>query len=164
MAPRKRSEAQEAQDDESPEARRRRREEFERTRVEDARALADARRKMFTQLRLWTVCPDKRCVRAKACAGNVERCLHERWHALVPPQTKSFLHKALTLVADGYGVEEAVRIAREQMQRHAAAAEPGNAGDAHARRAPAPQAAEPPPVPAASHPRHPLRGPRVRRL
>jgi hypothetical protein len=44
--------------------RRRQREEFERARADNERNPTAQRRHLFTAFKLWTICPDKRCMRA----------------------------------------------------------------------------------------------------
>jgi len=165
MASRKRNVSKE---DETPEAKRAARLEFQRQRAEEARLLAQARREVYTRLLLWTVCPDRRCLRARACAGDAERCTRERWHPLVPREMKALLLKTFALMEDGYSHAEASRMAAEEMQRHREAAARLDALEAQSTPAPAPQAAAPaslpapPPAPPRSSP--PYDGPRIRSL
>ena len=109
-------------EDDTPETKRRRREEFERQRAENARSLAEARHKVFTAYHLWLVCRDKRCMRARACVGDTDRCLYERWHVVIRQETKIWLHKVMGLLLEGYSNEDALRIANEDIRRHREAA------------------------------------------
>jgi hypothetical protein len=150
-----------AQDEASTEAleRRHRREQFERQRADNDRMRDEARRKMFTHFRMWTVCPDKRCLRAQACAGNVEECLNERWRPVVPAELKTLLQKSLALMADGCTPQEAVAAAQAEMKRHAEAAARVDERFPQGAATPLPRPA-PSPVAAPAPERH--RGPRVR--
>jgi hypothetical protein len=116
-----------------------------------------ARRNMFSHFRMWTVCPGKACMRARACRGDVERCLRERWHPLVPPRLKVLLQKTSALMANGMSPREAAAAAEADIARHDAAA---------AAQAPAPVPAAPASQPIKMPPR--IRksppGPRVRLL
>jgi len=160
MASRKRNDSE---TDETPEAKRAARLEFQRQRAQEARLLAEARSEVFTHLRLWTVCPEKRCLRARACAGDAERCVRERWHPLVPREIKALLLKTFALMEDGYSHAEAARSAREEMRRHREAAARLDALDAQDAPAPAAPAA-PAPVPAPPRSSAPQHGPRIRFL
>jgi len=142
--------------------RRRKREEFERERAEHARTLADARRHMFSHFKLWTVCPDRRCKRAQSCRGDVEQCLNQRWHPLVPQDLKAFVHKALGYQADGHSALEAARLAQDDMQRHIEAAKRVDEKYPQGVRTPVPAAAPPAPAPAPPRVEPPWRGPRIR--
>ena len=146
--------------------RRRKREEFERERAESARTLAAARRNMFSHFKLWTVCPDRRCKRAQSCRGDVEQCLNQRWHPLVPQDLKTFVHKALGYQNDGHSPLEAVRLAQDDMTRHREAAARVDAKYPQGVRTPVPAQpaapAPPPPPPAPPRVEPPWRGPRIR--
>lgn len=122
--------------DESPQAKRRRREAFERERADNARAAEQARRNLFTLFKMWTICPDKRCIRAHACAGDVEVCLRVRWHAVITDETRARLQKTIALLNEGYTPQEAAAAVEQEMARHRAAAA-----------AFAARKAEPPPAP-----------------
>lgn len=161
MAPRKRNDNE---IDETPEAKRAARLEFQRQRAEEARLLAQARRGVYTRLLLWTVCPDKRCTRARACTGNAERCTRERWHPLVPREIKALLLKTFALMEDGYSQAEAARMAAEEMQRHREAGARLDALDAQDARATAKPAAAPTPASAPPRRSPPYDGPRIRFL
>ena len=109
---------------ESPEAKKRKREQFERERALSERARDNARRKLFTAFRLWMACPDKRCARAKACSGDVESCLRERWRVHISDETRAMLSKTLQLMRDGLSAHEAVAAAQADIaQRKKLAAE-----------------------------------------
>jgi hypothetical protein len=115
----------------------------------------DARRRMFSQFRMWEFCPAKGCARARACRGDVERCLNERWHPLVPSDLKAYLQKSTALMAQGWSAQDAAKAAEVDIARHEAAAH-----------APAPVMPEPAPQPLNVPPRigKSPRGPRVRSL
>jgi len=143
-------------DDEGPAATRARREEFARERAAHERALEKQRRWLFTEFGMWTICPDKRCARAQACAGDVARCMNERWHVVIKPETKAYLQKFFDFMREGYTLQEAARMAKEQMDLHLAALarlETESSQEAHA---PSPAPAPPPRT------RAPDYGPRIR--
>ena len=117
-----------------------------------------ARRNMFSHFGMWTVCPGKACMRARACRGDVERCLNERWHPLVPPRLKILLQKASALMANGMSPREAVAAAEADIARHDAAAAAARASTP-VPAAPASQPVNMPPRIRKSPP-----GPRVRSL
>ena len=121
---------------ESAQAKKRKREEPEGDREA-------ARRRLFTAFRLWTVCPDKRCVRAKACRGDVDVCLHARWFVLVSAETRAMLGKALQLMHDGLSVHEAVAAVQADMAQREESAAAFDALHAEKQAAPAPATAAP---------------------
>jgi len=128
-------------EDESPQAKKRQREEFERERAEQTRALEEARRHMFSHFGMWTICPDKRCIRARACNGDVEICLRERWHVHISDETRALLGKTFDLMRDGMSPHEAVAAAQADVARRkrlAAAADAHHAEKPAAPAAPAP--------------------------
>jgi hypothetical protein len=146
-----------------PAAKARAAQEFARQKAEKDRALESARRNLFSHFRMWTVCPDARCKRAQACAGNVERCMNERWHPLVPAEIKSLLQKQFAYLGEGHAPRDAVRLAAEDMERHRQASArvdalyPQGARTPAAAEAPSPQ---PPSILRRAPP--PQRGPRIR--
>jgi hypothetical protein len=81
----------------------------------------EARRRMFTLAGMWRICPDKRCARACACRGDLDTCLIERWHVVVPPEVKALLYKAIRFRSAGASPAEAMRLAEEEMEKHRAA-------------------------------------------
>jgi hypothetical protein len=80
-----------------------------------------ARRRMFSFFGMWRVCPDKRCIRAKACSGDIHACTTERWRVVVPPEFKALLFKTVYLMNRGASRQEALRLAREDMEERRAA-------------------------------------------
>jgi hypothetical protein len=114
---------------------------------------------MFTAFQLWTVCPDKRCARAKACSGDVEVCLRQRWFVHVSEETRAMLGKTLQLMRNGMPAHEAVAAAQADItQRKKLAAE----FDArHAEKPAAPAQPAPAPIRRSAPVGH---GPRVRGL
>jgi hypothetical protein len=119
---------------------------------------------MFTRFKMWTICPDKRCKRAQACAGNVERCLTERWHPVVPAEWKALLGKFFALAADGFTTQEAAAAAIADMKRHIGAEKRLDQLYPQGVRTPlpAPPAPQPAAAPSPAPERH--RGPRIRSL
>jgi hypothetical protein len=130
-------------DDESPQAKKRKREEFERARAESDRERDRARRKMFTAFRLWTVCPDKRCARAKVCSGDVEACLNERWFVCISDETRTMLSKTFQLLSDGMSPHEAVAAAHADIAQRKKLVAELDARQASTPAAPAPPAPAP---------------------
>jgi hypothetical protein len=119
MHRRSRRQAETPNEDEAKHAR----EEAQRQNDERARAQEAQRRRLLSHFRMWTICPGKACGRARACRGDVQRCMSERWHVVIPAETKALLHKASEMMADGVPAKEAVRLATEDIARHKAAAE-----------------------------------------
>jgi len=127
------------------------------------------RRALFTALWLWRVCPSALCRRQKACRGDTNRCLEERWHPLVPPELKALVQKTLANEAAGMTLQEAAAAAQASLAANRLQAE---AFDAPAARPFVPMRTqtralpdggnEPPAGPNPRPPRH--RGPRMRTL
>ena len=98
---------------------RRKREEWERYHARAMRERDELRRKMFTTYLLWTICPHKACQRAKACVGDdTEECRRERWRVAVPDEVRQELAKICELVSEGHSMDEACRLAHEDMMMH----------------------------------------------
>jgi hypothetical protein len=145
--------------DESPQANKRKREQFERQRAASERERDNARRKMFTFFKLWTVCPDKRCARAQACSGDVETCLRERWFVHISDDIRALLSKTFQLMRDGLSAHAAVAAAQADIAQRKKLVAEFDARHAEKPAAPAP------PAPAPSRPSAPVgHGPRVRGL
>ena len=148
---------------EHAQARRLQREQFEREKAERDRALEAQRRHLFTLFKMWTICTDDRCKRARACAGNVEQCLDRRWHPVVPAEWKALLSKFYDFSADGYTAKEAAAMAIADMQRHIEAAK--RVDEKYPQGVPTPvpaQAPAPEPAPVVRSAPPPQRGPRIR--
>jgi hypothetical protein len=146
---------------ESPEAKKRKRVEFEHARAESERVRDSARRKMLTIYGLWTVCHDKRCARAKACSGDVETCLRERWRVYISDETRALLSKALQLMNDGLSPHEAVAAVEVDIAQRKKLAAEFDARQAEKQAAPAQPAPAPAPIRRSAPVGH---GPRVRGL
>jgi len=146
----------------SPEEEQQRRAAYQRELDEDNRRRNEARRKMFTVLKMWKACPDKRCVRAHACRGDVERCLRERWRPIVPPDLKASIGRMFEYLRNGLSPQEAATRAAEDMARHCEAMARVEAMQAErppdTPRVPRQTTAAPPPAPPA------FSGPRIRSL
>jgi hypothetical protein len=54
-------------------------EQYRKTMQAGAAARTSARRQLCSVLRFWKVCRNKQCRRARACAGNVDRCFDCFW-------------------------------------------------------------------------------------
>jgi hypothetical protein len=72
------------------------------------RQLIEAQRKLCTHLRFWHLCADRRCGRARQCAGNAEACFNRFWPH-VPEDLKN-------------EIRQTIRLANEAMPPRAAAA------------------------------------------
>jgi hypothetical protein len=155
----KRKPTENMEDDEAPEAKRRAREEFERRRAENDRVRDEARRHMFSFFKMWTICPDKRCIRTRSCAGDLEECLYGRWHQVIPPEFKALLQKSIANMREGHSAHEAVRLAREDMARREAVIAALDARKRSDETIAAPASPPTAPVTPETHP-----GPRVRAL
>jgi len=141
----------------TPEDEQRAREEAQREIEANRRQEHEAQRKLFSVFKMWKVCPAKACMRGRACRGDVERCVHERWQPLVPPELKAYLQKSFALMAQGWSAKDADAAVTAELARHEAAA---------AARARAPKPAPPVPEPIKMPPRVRKRtlGPRIRSL
>ncbi len=96
------------------------REQWERERALAMRERDRARRKLFTAFMMWTICPHKQCIRARACTGDTEECRVQRWRKAVPDEIRTELFKTLELMSrGGHSHEEASRLVREDMQMRA---------------------------------------------
>lgn len=76
-----------------------------------------ALRNIFSHFMLWRVCPDKRCLRARACRGDLDTCNRERWRVVVPDWFRIVLGKASDLARDGMPWKQAVRAAIADVTR-----------------------------------------------
>jgi hypothetical protein len=72
----------------------------------DAQVAENARRKFFNVIEIWRVCRERRCRRARACIGDLERCW--KFHIpLIPQDTKTWVKKMFEMRLAGYSSEEA---------------------------------------------------------
>ena len=149
--------AHRSRSDDSEESKKREREDFERERAESDRARDSMRRKLFTAYRLWTVCNDKRCKRARACSGDTELCARQRWHVYVSDEDRALLSKSFELMDDGMPAREAVAAAQADIARRQQLAAVFNARQTE----PPPAPPAPPPVRRSAPVHH---GPRIRGL
>ena len=97
-----------------------RQEEALRENAERRVAEQRSRRVLFTHFQLWRVCRDKRCMRAHACRGDLDRCTSDRWHVYIPDDVRITLGKALALSRDGMTWPDAVKAAGRDMAERAA--------------------------------------------
>jgi hypothetical protein len=90
----------------------------------------ESRRGLCTFLKFWCVCTDRRCKRARQCAGDVEACFKLFWPH-VPDDIKNEIRQAFKFMADGMPPRQAVieaheyvaqrkRIEQEMLAREAA--------------------------------------------
>jgi hypothetical protein len=139
-------------------------EEFMREQQARDRERLEARRKLCTFLRFWMVCPDRRCTRARQCAGDVKACFGLFW-PVVPEGTKNEIRQAIMFMNEGMPPRQAAIEARAFVAQRKRIDDEMKAREA-ARRAeqPLPES-EPAPVKIArTHAPARLIGPRVRGL
>lgn len=118
----------------------------------------ERRRELCTFLTFWQFCADPRCKRARACAGDVERCFNRFWPH-VPEDTKNVIRHATQLVRDGMPPAQAAIEAKAYVAQRKRIGEATKVREAARRAAPPPP--EPAPIRSArSAPSRP-RGPRV---
>ena len=90
----------------------------------------EGRRGLCTHLRFWQFCADRRCKRARQCAGDVEACFNHFWPQ-VPEDIKAEIRQAILFMRDGMPPRQAAsearafvaqrkRIEQETMAREAA--------------------------------------------
>ena len=97
-----------------------REEEALRESAERRAAEQRSRRSLLTYFQLWRVCRDKRCVRAHACRGDLNRCDRDRWRVYIPDEVRITLGKAHDLARDGMPWPDAVKEAYRDMAERAA--------------------------------------------
>lgn len=96
---------------------RRAREERERQSAEDLRERHAFRRRMFDGFKLWTVCPHKICRRNRRCSGDTDECLTQRWHQLMPQDTRHVVAKAIQFMSDGMPAAQATAAAEADLKQ-----------------------------------------------
>ena len=125
----------------------------------------DMRRFQCNMFKLWTVCEERRCKRAKGCAGDPEQCLW-RWWPQIPEDIKVFYRAFVTAMAKHemhrdqayeFAMAEVERW-RELERKHEAERAAATAGAA------APAEPGPPPPPVAPRTVPDSRAPRIRSL
>ncbi len=119
------------------------------------------RRKLCTHLLFWQFCGDRRCKRARACAGDVEACFKVFWPA-VPEELKNQIRQTVIFLKDGMTPREASAAAAEYVEQRMRIAEANAAREAAEREAPPPEP-EPAPIKVTrAHPPVRFAGPRIR--
>ena len=73
-------------------------------------------RELCSRLRFWTVCGDKGCKRARACAGKAEACFARHW-PLVPETIKVGVRAFIKASAAGMSKPEIAAEVERQRQR-----------------------------------------------
>ncbi len=126
------------------------------------RRALESRRGVCTVLRFWEVCADKRCKRARGCAGDVEACFDLFWPQ-VPEDLKDEMRQAIVLVRDGMSPRQAMTEAREFAAQRRRIAQEMAAREAAPCAAPPPAESAPIRITRERPPTHHI-GPRVRRL
>lgn len=91
-------------------------EEAQRQTEADNRARDDARRSLLDFFRLWRLCPDKRCERARGCRGDTGDCFRDRWSRHVPAAARALIGKSFEFARGGMPWREAVKAASADME------------------------------------------------
>ena len=91
---------------EAEDEKKRAQEEYMREQAERRREQIEGRRGLWTFLKFWMVCADRRCTRARKCAGNVEACFDRFWPH-VPEYNKNKIRHAIVFMNDGMAPREA---------------------------------------------------------
>ncbi|MBI3436921.1 MAG: hypothetical protein HY056_17855 [Proteobacteria bacterium] len=96
-----------------------------------AREIDDSRRALHDMLRFPSACRDRRCKRARRCAGDVAACAR-RFFPHVPARIKAWLHHVEDLREAGLSPVAAARAAEARLVAHdkAEAARARHDGDA----------------------------------
>jgi hypothetical protein len=68
------------------------------------------RRAFCTGLRFWQFCRDRRCKRARQCAGDAEACFRHFW-PIVPDNLKNKIRQAIVFMSEGMAPHEAAAAA-----------------------------------------------------
>ena len=135
-------------------------EEFMREQETHDRHRREGRRQIGTFLRFPKFCGDRRCKRARACAGNVDACVMHFWPA-VPENIKNQIRQTIIFLNEGMPPREAVAAARDYVAQRQRIAEANAAREA----AQSAAASEPAPAPVKitrTHPPARFTGPRIR--
>jgi hypothetical protein len=147
---------------EAEDEKKRAQEEYGREQKARDRERLEARRRLCTFLKFWTVSADRRCTRARHCAGNVEACFDLFW-PLVPEDIKNEIWQAITFMNEGMPPRQTAIEARAYVAQRKRIEEETKARDA-ACRAAQPLPAPAPVVIARTHAPARRTGPRVRGL
>ena len=94
--------------DEAEAEKKRAQEQFMREKQEQL----EARRKLCTFLLFWQFCADRRCTRARRCAGDVEACFKLFWPQ-VPEDLKNEIRQTIKFANEGMPPREAAIAAKE---------------------------------------------------
>jgi hypothetical protein len=86
-------------------------EEFMREQAARRRQELEGRRGLCTGLKFWHFCADKRCKRARQCAGDVGVCFNRFWPQ-VPEDIKAEIRQAILFMRDGMPPQQAATEAR----------------------------------------------------
>jgi hypothetical protein len=87
-------------------------EEAQRENERFRREQIEARRKLCTFLLFWQFCADRRCTRARRCAGDVEACVRHFWPH-VPEDLKNEIRQTIKFTSEGMSPREAAIAAKE---------------------------------------------------
>jgi hypothetical protein len=147
-----------ADDDEEEAEKKRKREEFMRQQEIYRHEQREARRQICSVLRFAKYCGERRCRRARACAGDADACFLRFWPA-VPEDIKNLIRQSAIFMQQGMPPREAVAAALDYVAQRKRTAEANAAREA--------QPPAPPPAPAPvkitrTHPPARFTGPRVR--
>ncbi len=75
-----------------------------------------AQRKLWTGLKFWEVCPERQCLRARSCRGDVNAC-RDRFWPQVPKDIKVWLQAAIKARRDGMSPEDANRVGQARAEQ-----------------------------------------------
>ena len=100
----------------------RRQEEFMREQETHDRHRREGRRQIGTFLRFPKFCGDRRCKRARACAGNVDACFMQFWPA-VPENIKNQIRQTVIFLNEGMTPREASAAAADYVAQRRRIAE-----------------------------------------
>ena len=76
------------------------------------------RRHLCNTFEFWSVCPQSPCRRRKSCAGDAGACF-ERWWWVLPEKVKIFFRAGIKARIAGLSIDEACRVADEEVARSA---------------------------------------------
>jgi glycosidase len=146
--------------DAAEDAKKRAQQQFMREQEARDRQQLESRRWLCTFLRFWRVCADRRCMRARQCAGDVEACFNRFWPH-VPEDIKNQIRQTIKFMNDGMPPHQAAVAAIEYVAQRRRIEEETKARAAACAVAPPPAAPAPVPITRVRAAAHRV-GPRVR--
>ena len=76
--------------------------------------LTEVRRHMASHFKIWQVCSNNACRRARRCSGDADACWR-RWWQNAPEETRIILREGIRAQAEGATRIESIRIARQKL-------------------------------------------------